>query len=194
MHQKKKVLAIIGSASRASSNLSLVHCIAELGAGLFEMEIFEALSSLPHFDPRLSLEGTPPAILHVRERIDAADGVLISTPEYVFSIPSGLKNLIEWCVSTLVFSQKPMALVTASASGQKGHEELQLIMRTVEASFNEKTSLLIPGIRGKIGNDGKVKDPQTLQSLESLVINFHECMVSREAGLSTEEKTGSEPA
>jgi NAD(P)H-dependent FMN reductase len=39
-------------------------------------------------------------------------------------LTSGLKNAIEWCVSTTVFSDKPIGLITASASGQKGHEDL----------------------------------------------------------------------
>lgn len=74
---------------------------------------------------------------------------MISTPEYIFSIPSGLKNAIEWCVSTNVFSDKPLGLITASANGLKGHEVLQMIMRTLETRFNENTLLLIQGIKGK---------------------------------------------
>jgi len=66
-----------------------------------------------------------------------------SYAEYVFSIPNGLKNVIEWCVATTVFADKPSGLITASANGQKGHEELLLIMKTAMAKFTSETTLLI---------------------------------------------------
>ena len=68
--------------------------------------------------------------VELRKDIERADGVIICTPEYIFSIPSGLKNVIEWCVATTIFTDKPTGLITASANGLQGHEELKLIMRT----------------------------------------------------------------
>src|SRR5690606_18112041 len=104
---------------------------------------------LPHFDPERAIDNTPETILNFRQSIENADGLLICTPEYVFSIPSGLKNAIEWCVATNVFSGKPTGLITASANGESGHAELQLIMKTVMADFTSETTLLINGIKGK---------------------------------------------
>ncbi len=60
-------------------------------------------------------ENPPEAVLAFRKQIAAADGVLICTPEYVFTLPGSLKNALEWCVSTTIFSQKPTGLITASA-------------------------------------------------------------------------------
>jgi chromate reductase, NAD(P)H dehydrogenase (quinone) len=95
-----------------------------------------------------------------------------STPEYVFSIPSGLKNAIEWCVATTIFAHKPTGLITAAASGLKGHEELELIMRTVEARFSGPTTLLIPGIKGKLDADGAITDAKTHAELMDFVAAF----------------------
>jgi len=108
---------------------------------------------------------TPKQIIAFRKEIEKADGILICTPEYVFSIPSGLKNAIEWCVSTTVFSDKPIGLITASASGEKAHEELQLIMKTVMTKFTADTTLLIQGIKGRINEQGKILDQKTLEDL-----------------------------
>lgn len=80
-------------------------------------------------------------------------------------IPSGLKNLLEWCVSTTVFSEKPVGLITASASGLKGHEELKLIMETIQANFIEETTLLIQGIKGKVNPEGQITDQITINRL-----------------------------
>jgi chromate reductase, NAD(P)H dehydrogenase (quinone) len=121
MTEKKNIFVIIGSASKNSANQKLVDNFAILTKDDFNLTILNDLKSLPHFDPELSNNNTPEIILDFREAIRKADGILICTPEYVFSIPSGLKNAIEWCVSTTVLSDKPTGLITASAHGQKGH-------------------------------------------------------------------------
>ncbi|MBK9983362.1 MAG: NAD(P)H-dependent oxidoreductase [Saprospiraceae bacterium] len=159
------MFVINGSASENSSNQKLIDNFAALTKDSFELTIFNGLKTLPHFDPELSIENTPEVILNFRRSIENTDGILICTPEYVFSIPSGLKNAIEWCVSTTVFSDKPTGLITASASGQKGHEELQLIMKTVMAKFTNDTTLLIQGIKSKINERGDITDKKTKEDL-----------------------------
>src|SRR5690606_16696298 len=125
-----------------------------------------------HFDPALSVDNTPDAILDLRQSIEDADGILICTPEYVFSIPSGLKYALEWCISTTRLSDTPTGLITASASGQQGHEELQLIMKTAMAKFTPDTTLLIRGVKGKINERGVIVDGKTSDDLKKFVDAF----------------------
>jgi NAD(P)H-dependent FMN reductase len=172
MNSKKNIFAIIGSASKNSSNLKLVQRIAALTKDDLDIDILDDLSALPHFDPELSIGNTPQTVIHFRNAIQQSDGVIICTPEYVFSIPSGLKNAIEWCVSTTVFSRKPAGLITASASGEKGHEELKLIMRTVETIFNDETTLLIKGVKGKVDVNGNITDIKTDKELMAFTEAF----------------------
>ncbi|GEO23235.1 hypothetical protein CQA01_37690 [Cyclobacterium qasimii] len=136
------------------------------------MDLLEDLAELPHFQTALTENNVPEKIIALREKIAKADGIIICTPEYVFSIPSGLKNLLEWCVSTTIFSEKPVGLITASASGVKGHEELKLIMETIQASFLEGTTLLIQGIKGKINTEGKITDQNTRNQLANFLTAF----------------------
>jgi NAD(P)H-dependent FMN reductase len=131
------------------------------------------LKTLPHFDPELSSENPPKQIIKFRKSIDQADGIIICTPEYIFSIPSGLKNAIEWCISTTIFSDKPSGLITASASGQKGHEELQLIMKTAMAKFTNETTLLIQGVKGKFDEQGNLSDLETQKQLDKFITDFN---------------------
>ena len=147
----------------------LVHLFARLAGEKFTVGIFDNLRQLPHFDTELTIENTPAAVLAFREKVKLADVILVCTPEYVYSIPSGLKNALEWCVSTTVFSGKPAVLITASADGQKGHEELKLIMRTIQANVTEQTSLLIRGIKGKFDSGGNLTDQKITGQLETLV-------------------------
>ena len=172
----KNVLAIVGSASRGSLNQKLVENIAALNAGKIKFNEYD-LSSLPHFNPSESINNPPASVIDFRKRIEEADGVLVCTPEYIFSIPAILKNAIEWCVATTVFSDKPVGLITASSSGIKGHEQLQLIMNTICAIFSNETTLLISGVKSKMNIDGIITDPGTKQAVSSFADAFSDMLL-----------------
>jgi chromate reductase, NAD(P)H dehydrogenase (quinone) len=157
---------LTGSASTSSTNHILMEYIRSESRDIFQVTVYDRLKTLPHFNPAQSLEHAPSEITELRNLIQDADGVIISTPKYVFSIPSGLKNAIEWCVATTVFSGKPLGIITASTSGLKGHEELKLIMHTLMANFTSETTLLIQGVKGKIDAHGAIIDIQTKESLQ----------------------------
>ncbi|MBL7704401.1 MAG: NAD(P)H-dependent oxidoreductase [Taibaiella sp.] len=170
--ERKNILVLNGSASADSANQKLIHLLALWTEDHLELNLYPELKLLPHFNPELSVTGTPEAVLNFRQAVVAADGVLICTPEYIFSIPSGLKNALEWCVAAPVFTGKPLGIITASANGQKGHEELQLIMQTLMATFTPETTLLIPGIKGKVNTEGNMTDPDTIESLKLFLSAF----------------------
>jgi NAD(P)H-dependent FMN reductase len=167
MSLKKNIFIIIGSASKNSANEKLIANFTRLTKDFFETTIFNDLKILPHFDPELSANHPPQSIIDFRRNIEQADGIVICTPEYIFSIPSGLKNALEWCVATTLFSEKALAIITASADGRKGHEELQLIMKTLMARFTEAT-FLIQGVRGQINDKGEIIN----KKIESDFIRF----------------------
>ena len=170
--KKIKIFAITGSTRKNSSNFKILQFISDNIKSQFEVEIFEDLEGIPHFNPDLDNDFPPEKIISFRNKIIQADGILICTPEYVFSLPGSLKNALEWCVSTTIFSNKKTGLITASASGEMAHQQLLLIMKTLEAGFEENKQLLIQGIRGKIDDAGKVTNIKTLESLQLFINNF----------------------
>jgi len=172
MNEKKNVLAINGSASSKSSNLKIIEHIANQTENEFHITIFNELKSLPHFDPELSSGNPPKEIVDFRRTIEKADAIIICAPEYVYSIPSGLKNAIEWCIATTIFTDKPIGLITAAAGGEKGHEELQLIMKTAMTKFTSETTLLIQGVKGKFDLDGNLTDKETKTQLKGFIDAF----------------------
>jgi chromate reductase len=169
--EKKKIIAVSGSSSANSANLQLIKQIASESQTIFDITIVNNLTELPHFKVEESIENTPQIIKDLRMKIDQSDGIIICTPEYVFSIPSVLKNAIEWCVSTTVFSHKPVGLITASADGTKAHEQLKLIMQTIECRFNDDTTLLIHGIKSKFR--AGIIDEATLKQLHNFIAAFN---------------------
>ncbi|RYU97456.1 NADPH-dependent FMN reductase [Emticicia agri] len=163
---KKKVLGILGSTKAHSSNERLLKKIGEVMQEHIDLTIFNQIADQPHFNPDLDNAEVAPVVTDFRQQIAEADGVIICTPEYVFSIPGSLKNALEWTVSTVVFTDKPLGIITASASGEKGHEQLQLIMRTLGVDFTEDTLLLISGIKGKVNNEGEIVHAETLHQVK----------------------------
>ncbi|MFQ6599411.1 NADPH-dependent FMN reductase [Flavobacterium sp. C3NV] len=170
--KKIKIFAITGSTRKNSSNYKILKYISEEIKDSFEVEIFENIDKLPHFNPDLDTENLPEEVVSFRNKIEKADGVIICTPEYVFSLPGSLKNALEWCVSTTIFSGKKTGLITASASGEMGHEQLILIMKTLEANLKEDTQLLIAGIRGKINEKGEITNVETSDKLQNFIIHY----------------------
>ncbi len=152
--------------------MDVINVISELAKDTLNISIYEDLTTLPYFNQDLSIENTPQSVLNFRDAIAKADGVLICTPEYVFSLPGILKNAIEWTVSTTVFTDKPTALITASSSGHKAHESLILVMNTLGIKTNDEMCLLISGVKSKINSQGEVIDKALISKLENLIINF----------------------
>ena len=175
--KRQKIIAISGSTRRKSTNLQIIKAVSDLLIDKFEVEIYEGLVTLPHFNPDIEDEEGPPlSVANFRLKIEEASGVLICTPEYVFSLPGTLKNALDWTVSTTVFSDKPVAIITASSSGKKAHESLELVMKTLGAKIGQKSKLLIQGVRSKINSEGKISDEATWKEIKELCDSFVETM------------------
>ncbi len=117
----RDIVALCGSLRAASVNRHVVQLAREVlpeGASLTLLEWRE----VPVFDADDYARGLPASVATLRERIRAADGVLIATPEYNFSIPGGLKNLIDWLSrgEDQPFNAKPVAIVSGAAPGPLG--------------------------------------------------------------------------
>lgn len=66
-------------------------------------------------------QGIPPVVAALKDRIAAADGLLLATPEYNNAIPGVFKNAIDWLSRPpsdipRVFGNRPVAVIGASPS------------------------------------------------------------------------------
>src|SRR4051794_28292502 len=111
-----RILGIAGSLRRGSHNRRLLRAAGAAlppGAALVE---WEGLGGLPAFDE--DLEGDPPAAVRdLLDAIEAADALLIATPEYNVSLPGALKNALDWASRPFpdnVLRDKPCAVIGAS--------------------------------------------------------------------------------
>lgn len=168
-----KVLAISGSTRKGSTNEIILKTVARLFQDSLAMSIYNQIDELPHFNPDLDKDAPPLSVVAFRRLIEDADGILVCTPEYIFSLPGALKNALEWTVSTTVFSFKPFAFIVASASGEKAFESLDLVMQTLlQEPVDDHCKLLIKGGRGKISPEGQFADGATLEEIKRTVSAF----------------------
>jgi len=171
MSSKINVLAICGSTRASSSNHHLIKAITDLGARVFDIQLFGGLTELPHFNPDqdLSPDAAPAAVQQFRKQLEAADAVLICTPEYAIGVPGTLKNAIDWTVSSMHFSRKPVALITAGTSGHKAHQSLLGTLLIIESKIAEDAQLVVSGVKTKVNEQGVITDEGTLTQVRKLV-------------------------
>ena len=90
------LLAITGALRKDSYNTQLLRAVKELAPPEMAIEI-AALHGVPLYDgDEEDKHGVPQSVKALQEKVREADGVIISTPEYNFSIPGVLKNGLDW--------------------------------------------------------------------------------------------------
>jgi NAD(P)H-dependent FMN reductase len=163
------ILAISGSLRPNSSNAAIINKIAQMAPAGVQFNIYNGLSTLPHFNPELDTDTPPAAVAQWRAMLKQNDAVLICTPEYAFGVPGSLKNALDWTVSSGEFVDKPVALITASSVGTSAHASLLLTLGAISAIIADDAKLLVPFIRTKVNADGSITDPEVLVSLKKVL-------------------------
>jgi chromate reductase len=132
------ILGISGSLRKNSYNTKLLNVVKELLPEGMSLEIFD-LSPIPLFNQ--DLEANPPDIVaDFKTRIAAADGLLIATPEYNYSIPGVLKNALDWASRPPrngPLNDKPLAII--GAGGRFGTTLAQQHLRQIVSHLNMHT-------------------------------------------------------
>jgi len=151
------VLAIAGSLRQRSYNKMLLRAAAEVSPPVLDIEAYGDLAAIPLFDEDLDrdTEGGTLAVKQLRAQVKAADGLLISTPEYNQSVSGVLKNAIDWLSRPgpeEVLIGKPVAILGASG-GRWGTRLAQANLRQV---LTATESVVMPQPAIFVAESGKV--------------------------------------
>ena len=141
------VLGIAGSLRHGSYNRALLRAAQSLAPAGVAIDSYEALGDIPPYNADVEAEGDPPPVRALKEGIQAADALLIATPEYNYGIPGVLKNAIDWASrppATTPLRRKPIALMGAS-TGNFGTVRAQLALRQTFL-FTESYVVLKPEV------------------------------------------------
>jgi chromate reductase len=181
------VLGICGSLRAASLNRAVLKLAGEVMPEGMHLESAD-IRPVPFFDGDLLAQGFPAPVAELRERIRAADGVLIATPEYNFSVPGVLKNALDWVSrgEDQPFALKPVCIVTASPGqlgGARVQYELRRVLLFMNAQVMAKPEVFIGGAAAKF-QEGVCVDDATRQFVRGQMLALEKWvgMVKRMAG------------
>ncbi|MDU5511789.1 NADPH-dependent FMN reductase [Enterococcus gilvus] len=171
-----KLIGIVGTNSDRSTNRKLMQYMKEHFSDQVEIEVCE-IKDFPAFDE--PEEKTSPSIINLlSEKIDQADGVIISTPEYDHSIPAALKSMLEWLsYTTRPLMDKPVMIVGAS-HGSLGSSRAQAHLRQIlnapelKARVMSGTEFLLGQSLQAFDEDGQLIYPEKVKELEESMDDF----------------------
>jgi chromate reductase len=162
------VISICGSLRKGSYNRIVERALPALAPEGLRISSAPSFAEFPLYNADVQASGGFPAAVNVlADAIRAADGVMIVSPEYNFSIPGGLKNAIDW-VSRLPnqpFAGKPIALQSASPGplgGARVQYDLRRSMVFLDAFTLNKPEIFIGNCASKFDEKtGEIKDETT---------------------------------
>jgi chromate reductase len=181
-HEVLQVLAISGSIRRGSCNRRLLEAAVENAPDGMAIHVYDELGRLPHFSE--DMEGTadggpgPEPIRRLRDLVTKADGLLIATPEYNWSIPGVLKNAIDWLsrpCPDVVLAGKAVAIVGAS-TGAWGTRQAQSVLRhtltATESIVMPAPTLFVRHADRLFDIHGTLIDQSIKRALADVVLHF----------------------
>jgi len=150
-----KLLALSGSLRAASINSALLRAAARLAPSGIEVEVFGAMGELSLFNP--DRESDPPLpVVRLRRAVDAADALLIASPEYAHGVSGVMKNALDWLVSFAPFAGKPVAVINASPRAAHADTALKETLRTMSAVLVDEACVAIPLLGAGLDEQGMV--------------------------------------
>lgn len=169
------ILGISGSLRGASHNSALLRAAQKHAPAGIAIDIFEDLREIPYYDQDFDTDTPPQPVADLRRRIIEADGLLIVSPEYNYSIPGVLKNALDWASrpgSGSSLHRKPIALAGTSMSNF-GTVRAQLALRQMflwtDSQLVTKPEVHVFRSQDRFDDAGNLTDDFTISLLQDLL-------------------------
>jgi NAD(P)H-dependent FMN reductase len=162
-----RLVAISGSLRSASLNTSVLQAARRLVPGGVEIELYERIGQLPFFNSELEAERLPEEVARFRAVVGAADGLLISSPEYARGVSGVMKNALDWLVGDEEFAGKPVALINTSPRATHALAALTITLETMSARLIKDASITLPLLGTANDADSIAADPELAGALRN---------------------------
>lgn len=176
-----KLLAFAASLRAQSLNRKLIAIAADLARDRgAEVELVDFHRfDMPLYDGDIEeSSGLPAGTIEMVKRIAACDGLIISSPEYNYSVPGTLKNAIDWVSRSMPVPLEGKSALLLSASpalvgGNRGLWQLRIPLEGLKTIvYPEMFSLA--AAHEAFNEQGQLKDPMNRQRLEATIDGFLE--------------------
>lgn len=173
MNKHITVLGFAGCLRKNSYNKAILRAALELLPEDAKLEIFD-LEGIPPYN--MDLEDRMPArVIEFKEKIKAADAILIATPEHNYSVPGVLKNAIDWASRPSgdnSFGGKPVAIMSASTGllgGARAQYHLRQMFVFLDMYPINKPEAFVTFASEKIDDKGRITDEKTREQIKELL-------------------------
>src|SRR5690348_8885991 len=176
-----KVLGISGSLRKGSYNTAALRTCAELMPAGMTLT-YARIDDIPLFNQDVFDAGMPDPARRFRAEVAAADGLLIASPEYNFSLSGALKNAIDWGSRppNQVFQDKPAAVFSATSGplgGPRNQYDLRRILTQLWGHVLPRPEVFIGNAPTKFDAQGRLTDEATRKFLSDLLVGFRDWIV-----------------
>jgi len=173
MKVKYHFVAISGSLRKESYNTMVLKATQKLAPADVSIEQL-SIADIPMYNFDLHEKVFPESIEKISTSIKAADGVIIVTPEYNYSIPGGLKNVIDFLSKHPLkpFNKKVVGIISASPSllgGVRAQFHLRQILVAVNAISMNIPEVVITEVNTKFDEAGNLTDEKTTAFLKKFI-------------------------
>lgn len=175
-----RILGISGSLRTGSFNTALLRAARNLTAEQVQLDI-ATLRGIPLYDADLEQrDGLPSAVVDLKAKMMASDGVILATPEYNNGIPGVFKNGIDWLSRPpadipKVFRGRPFAIIGASPGGFGtilSQNAWLPVLRTLGVRFWSGGRLLVSRASKVVDSEGEIADEATREQLRKFTLEF----------------------
>ena len=171
-----KFIGLVGTNSKKSTNRQLLQYMQKHFADKAEIELIE-IKEIPIFNKPSDMQ-VPEIVKEIAAKIEAADGVIIGTPEYDHSIPAVLMSALAWLSYGIYPLLGKPVMITGASYGTLGSSRAQLPLRQILDSPELKASVM-PGSEFLLSHslqafdkNGDLIDLETIQKLDALFDDF----------------------
>ncbi|OAT28546.1 putative oxidoreductase [Buttiauxella brennerae ATCC 51605] len=179
MSDTLKIVTLLGSLRHGSFNAMVARTLPRIAPSGMSVDALPSIKDIPLYDADIQQEeGFPSTVEAIAEQIRAADGVVIVTPEYNYSVPGGLKNAIDWLsrLPEQPLAGKPVLIQTSSMGaigGARCQYHLRQILVFLDAMVMNKPEFMGGVIQNKVDTQtGEVVDQSTLDHLTGQLTAF----------------------
>ena len=152
------IVALCGSLRAQSYNAALLDAAARVAPPGTRITRFDRLGEFPLFNPDAEYP-SPAAVRDLIDRLNAADGVLIASPEYAHGVTGVMKNALDWVVGCEAFVYKPVAVLNASPRATHADAALRETLSVMSARIVERASISLPILGSQLDAAGIAAHP-----------------------------------
>lgn len=172
-----KLIAMSGSLRTGSFNTALLQAAQACLPEAISCE-FVSIADVPLYNQDLDGDTKPAVCEQLKATIANADGLLIATPEYNYSVPGGLKNAIDWLSRPAyksVLAHKPVAIMSSSigaTGGVRAQGHLKQILGGVLAELYPAPEFIVPLANQAFSTQGQLMDEELQLKLTRFISDY----------------------